>query len=311
MAGIQLSSPDLFNFKTPDDWPRWRRRFEQFRVASGLAADGDAEKQITMLLYCLGEQSEAVFESTKPTEEERKDYTKVLEKFDAFFAVRKNVIFERARFNRRNQQPGENVDQYIMALHTLAASCNYGAMEDELIRDRLVVGILDKNLSARLQLDPDLDLEKAKKCIRQRESVNEHQSALQETTTPNLEAISRGPKKRQHYTQRSERIRTPNTRLPKQSNRQQCTRCGKEPHSRDKCPAKDAVCNRCHKKGHYGALCLSKRIVVDSTAELDTAFLDSTTATDKETAWFTDIDVGDQLVRFKMDTGAEVTAIFP
>ena len=86
---------------------------------------------------------------------------KVLQKFEVFFAVHKNVIFERARFNCRNQQPGENMDQNIMALHTLAASCEYNTMVDEPIRDQLVVGILDTALSRHLQLD----LEKAKKFI--------------------------------------------------------------------------------------------------------------------------------------------------
>ena len=36
MAEICLQPPDPFNFKVPDDWPRWRRRFEQFRSALGL-----------------------------------------------------------------------------------------------------------------------------------------------------------------------------------------------------------------------------------------------------------------------------------
>ena len=88
MAGIQLTPPEPFNMKNPDDWPRWRRRFEQFRVASGLA-DGDKQKQITMLLYCLGEESESVLKSTKPTEEQLKEYDTVLKKFDEFFDVRK------------------------------------------------------------------------------------------------------------------------------------------------------------------------------------------------------------------------------
>ena len=35
-------------------------------------------------------------------------------------------------------------------------------MKDELIRDRLVVGIRDLALSERLQLEPDLTLDKAK-----------------------------------------------------------------------------------------------------------------------------------------------------
>ena len=106
MAQVWLQAPEPFNFKEPDGWPQWKRRFEQFRVASGLKEENDV-KQVSTLLYCLGEEAEAVFESTGITNDERKRYAKVMEKLDAFFKVRKNVIFERARFNRRNQLEGE------------------------------------------------------------------------------------------------------------------------------------------------------------------------------------------------------------
>ena len=101
MAQVRLQPPEPFNFRTPDDWPRWLRRFEQFREAASLTEDSD-KKQVNTFLYCLGEEAEAVLSSTNITEEERAVYTTVVSKFDAFFQVRRNVIFERARFNRRN-----------------------------------------------------------------------------------------------------------------------------------------------------------------------------------------------------------------
>ena len=50
-----------------------------------------------------------------------------------------------------------------MALYELVQHCDYGEMKDEMIRDRLVVGIRDSSLSEKLQLDPALILAKAKK----------------------------------------------------------------------------------------------------------------------------------------------------
>jgi len=96
MAEIRLQPPDPFNFRDPDDWPRWKRRFQQFREASGLA-ESAAGKQVSTLLYCLGEDAEAVLSSTNVTSDDRMDYDRVLAKFDEFFQVRKNVIYERAR----------------------------------------------------------------------------------------------------------------------------------------------------------------------------------------------------------------------
>ena len=77
----------------------------------------------------------------------------------SFFKVRKNTIFERAGFNRRNQLEGESAEQYITVLFGLAENCDYGQFKSQMIRDRLVVGIRDNALSERLQMNADLTLE--------------------------------------------------------------------------------------------------------------------------------------------------------
>ena len=136
MAQIHFQPPDPLDFKNPEDWPRWKQRFEQFRVASGLV-DQDAKKQVSTLLYCLGEQAETVLASTNITEEQRKVYDTVIGKFDSFFKVTRNVIFERARFNRRVQLEGESSEQFIVELYNLVEFCNYGELASEMIRDRL------------------------------------------------------------------------------------------------------------------------------------------------------------------------------
>ena len=47
-----------------------------------------------------------------------------------------------------------------------------------MIRDRLIVGICNRHLSERLQLDSELTLEKAKKAIRQHKAVHGQQDSL-------------------------------------------------------------------------------------------------------------------------------------
>ena len=113
MATIQMTPPEAFNFKTPDDWPRWRRWFEQFPIASSLVK-ASTVKQIGTLLCCMGEISESSLTSTNVTQEERNDYDLIIGIFDSFLKVGRNLMFERERFNRRNQQPGDSSEQYIM-----------------------------------------------------------------------------------------------------------------------------------------------------------------------------------------------------
>lgn len=51
--------------------------------------------------------------------------------------------------------------------------CNYGDLKEEMLCDRIVVGIWDLSLSEKLQTDPDLTLEKAKTMVRQKEGSSE------------------------------------------------------------------------------------------------------------------------------------------
>ena len=57
--------------------------------------------------------------------------------------------------------------------------CNYGDLQTEMIRDRIVVvGLHDRKLSERLQLEADLTLEKAITMARQSENVRKQQSVI-------------------------------------------------------------------------------------------------------------------------------------
>ena len=78
---IPLRPPEPFDFKKPDGWAKWKRRFEQFLSASGLDKEDEA-RQVSTLLYCLGEEAEGVLASTNISEEARKKYKDVMEKLD-------------------------------------------------------------------------------------------------------------------------------------------------------------------------------------------------------------------------------------
>ena len=46
----------------------------------------------------------------------------------------------------RNQDAEETVESYITTLRKMAKTCNFGRLEDRLLRDRVVMGIRDGNL---------------------------------------------------------------------------------------------------------------------------------------------------------------------
>ena len=80
------------------------------------------------------------------------------------------------------------MDNFITDLYTLAKHCGYNALHNEMIRHRIVVGIHDSRLSEKMQMEPDLTIEKAVSLARQSKSVKTQQPTVrgvvqQETTT--------------------------------------------------------------------------------------------------------------------------------
>ena len=206
---------------------------------------------------------------------------------------------------------GESVEQYIVELYNLAEHCNYGDLKSEMIRDRLVVGILDKSLSERLQLDSALTLEKAKKIIRQREAVQEQQQVLNGATSSSLNEVRpTHPGNRRGQRDSVKHNQGPKNLKHNQPTSKNCSRCGKQHHPKAKCPAKEAVCRRCQRKGHYSAYCFTKleEISVPEESSLDSAFL-NTVEDDTNTSWIAQIKLNGQDTMFKLDTGAEVSAV--
>ena len=54
-------------------------------------------------------------------------------KFEGRFIIKRNVIFERAKFNMRVQREVEPVNNFLTDLYSLAEHCNFGTLHDELI----------------------------------------------------------------------------------------------------------------------------------------------------------------------------------
>ncbi|KAL6482216.1 hypothetical protein MHYP_G00102960 [Metynnis hypsauchen] len=176
----QLAPPGKFDFSDANEWPRWLKRYERYRIATELDKKSD-EFQVNAFMYAVGEEAGDILNVLPLTEEQKKSYKAVTDAFTVHCVSKRNVIFERARFNRRSQEPGESVESFITAVHTLAEHCEFAPLRDQLIRDRIVVGIKDAKLSESLQLDSELTLEKAMTRVRQSAAVKRQQPVLRGT----------------------------------------------------------------------------------------------------------------------------------
>ena len=159
----------------------------------------------------------------------------VMKRFDAYFIPKHNIIHERAKFHLRVQQAGENGESFYRSLMEL---CDFKDKNEE-IRDRLVIGILDKELLLELQLKADLTLENCVDRVRNSEMVKRQNEVVK-----GVDHVSRGGSRGRFH------------KVFKPEDNKRCTNCNLLlDYRHTECPAKDEVCNNCGKKGHYARCC--------------------------------------------------------
>ncbi|XP_046408442.1 uncharacterized protein K02A2.6-like [Ischnura elegans] len=298
-AGV--TAPSQFSF-VAEDWPRWAQRWERYWVASGLKKQSD-EEQLNMLVYVMGEKAEDVLLSLQLSAADKKKYKKVYEEFKNHYMERVNVVYMRAKFNQRCQKEGEAVDEFISDLYRLIQYCEYGSLQDDLFRDRIVVGVYDAKLSQALQMDPGLTLEVALRKARQAEEVQRQQGLLRGTQG----STHRGVESDYEVSEVKKRTK------PISGKHQRCGRCGRSPqHAFATCPARQSTCHACSKKGHWRKMCRLRKsvgtvIVQDEDDEEDIYYL-GIVDTNVEPWWVT-VTLNGVDIKFKIDTGVDVTVI--
>ena len=127
---------------------------------------GQSPRLWTIFLHVVGSEGIDIYNTFTFADGETDRITPLMDKFDAYCTPKKNITYERYIFNTRGQQAGETVDQYVTELKNMATTCEYGELRESLIRDRIVIGISDSTLRARLLRETDLDLAKATQMCR-------------------------------------------------------------------------------------------------------------------------------------------------
>uniref|UniRef100_A0A0A9W2U6 RNA-directed DNA polymerase n=1 Tax=Lygus hesperus TaxID=30085 RepID=A0A0A9W2U6_LYGHE len=307
--GFSFSTLPFPNFDSSQnklDWNAWRRKFERYRLTSRLIHEQD-EVQVSVLLLSMGDDAEDIYESFSL---KSPSFNQVVDKFNKFYEKKTNIVYERAKFNRRSQLENESAESFVVNLYKLIKTCSYGPLHDELLRDRLVVGVRDQTLSETLQMDPNLTLESAIARIKLHESVKGKQDTIRSHVA---------------YPSNVETLVLPKTRYNKPKGRFKCFRCGEEKfHKLEDCKARSYKCKFCGIVGHLETVCRKKEFSPkigelcrddQTNPSPDDAYLDTVElqALSIHESIIPPIKVQlllkNELLTFKVDTGADVTCI--
>ena len=99
----------------------------------------------------------------------------------------KNLIILRHNFNTKQQKEGESFHAFLTSLRNQADACEFGAMKDQLLRDRIVVGINNTKTKDLLFAEPKLTLQRAIEICELRESAEKAAQALK--TEPEVTVV--------------------------------------------------------------------------------------------------------------------------
>ena len=122
----------------------------------------EEEIRVATLLAVIGEDAVRVYNTLQwEVPGDKRKITKLLDKPEAYCLPRKNIRFERYRFDQRTLASGGSIDGFVTTLRDLSIACGFDFERDSLICDRLVQGIGDDHVHERLLRETDLNLQKA------------------------------------------------------------------------------------------------------------------------------------------------------
>ncbi len=245
-----------------EDWDSYVERLDQYFEANDV--DDAGKKRSILLSVCGAKTYNLVRSLTAPAKPAEKSYDALTALLKKHYNPRPSMIVQRFKFNSRVKQTGESVADFVAELRRLSEHCQYGAVLDDMLRDRLVCGVNDSRIQRRLlgeedgltfkrAMDIATGMELAEKNVadlQQGATQSVADSFKQGATLPTVHKLQSG---RQQWARGQSSGQTRNT-TAQGANQSECFRCGGY-HDATTCRWKGATCHRCKKKGHLARRC--------------------------------------------------------
>ncbi|UYV79770.1 K02A2.6-like [Cordylochernes scorpioides] len=261
----------------------------------------------------MGREAQNIFKSFNLNNADKNNLSIVKGKFYIYFSPKLNTTIERFKFNQMKQKEDESFNDFLTRIKLQIANCKYAVMSDELLKDRIVVGIINNEIRERLLSEADLNLEKATQiCIACENATNQMKHVLSDSDKQ--VAVTKMNSKKWEDSKEPRKENTTN-----QSHKiiENCRNCGRS-HKINQCPAYQKRCNKCKKLNHFANLCRSKntnsykvrQIVGSPEPEMIQEFvIQSVENTNLTEDWYEEVKIKGKKVNMKLDRGAQCNVL--
>ena len=303
----------------PANWKRFSQMWDNYSIVAQLKSQTE-EYRIATFLTAIGPEALDIYNGLECDKSKLKCISAA---FKVFAVGELNETYERYMFNTRDQKEDESIDCYVTALRTLAKTCKFDALNDSLIRDRIVIGVNDANLRKRLLQKRDMTLNSCIDMCRSSEATNAQLQTISPADPVNWIRPKTSRPREERRTQKNQHWKHAACDTPSM----ECNFCGydHEP-DRGKCPAYKKKCNKCGKNNHFAKKCRAHisnthGITVNDPHNVNDPhddYIASVTlkspAEDEETPCtvpviHADMSVGSKRIRFQVDCGATVNIL--
>ena len=170
------------------------------------------------------------------------------------------VIYERFKFYNRNQLPNESVSDFIAGIKHFARTCEFGEALNQMLRDRLVMGLRDESTQRALLTVQDLTFADAFRVAIAREKAAKDVGEFGSKSTTRSVNYVNSKKSNKTEVKTKNFIETRDVKKHDSGNSKNsyvCFGCG-QGHFKKDCPFRNARCHQCNGVGHIRKVCRSK-----------------------------------------------------
>ena len=313
---MDIKPPRKFSFEgnVQENFTKFIRQFEVYMLASGGSLKEDPVK-IAILLNVLGEEGIEIYSNFELTDAQKKVYKTVVEEFMKYVNPRKSIVYERFLFYNRKQECGESFDHFVNDLRTAVKRCEFKDSE-EMLRDRIIFGISDKEVQQKLIVKGSVTLADVVTMCRTNEAAKGYIQTVQTEGAKAVEVLQKKNPSSETYKKKQQ---DDSQKKQETVTRFLCTRC-KTKHCVRNCPAFGKKCHRCGKMNHFKICCRVKEVREVKNDEFTASGSEATLMVEGikkycsgvntvGKAWYEDVKLYGSVVKMKLDTGAEVNTI--
>lgn len=183
MSNIPVPDPLELDGDVEESVKQFKLQWKYYALATELSKKA-ANIQKATLMAVIGKKAAVEIDEMTLTEAQSASPEAILEALEEHLIPKKDVRLERAEFNTISQQEGEKIEDFVKRMRKQAKKCGYNAnQQEEMIKDRLIIGILDHAMRKKLLKAGDLTVDNMVAKVKENQEIEDLASKYEKMST--------------------------------------------------------------------------------------------------------------------------------